>query len=171
MAWNDYDLNVSGDDRMAEKNPLQQLMAQHQTLAGLLRAAVFAQSSKLTREHMERSARAYLATYLNGDLATRAALFADDAVFEDPVGSRPLRGMAEIMPFWKQAHDAGWWCGHDLRSVVVSGQEVMLHFISNMSLPGLEPATMEVFESQAFNDAGKIVHLKAYFDVHGLGRR
>jgi steroid delta-isomerase len=156
---------------MAEQNFLKALMAQHRSLADLMRSAVFQTSSKPTREHMERAARIYLATYLNGDLATRASLFAEDAVFEDPVGAQPLRGMAQIMPFWKQAHEAGWWCGHDLRSVVVSGQEVMLHMVSHMSLPGLEPATMEVFESQAFNDAGKIVHLKAYFDAGGLGKR
>jgi hypothetical protein len=58
-----------------------------------------------------------------------------------------------------------------VRSVVTSGPHVMLHFISNMRLPGLEPATMEVFESQTFNEEGKIVHLRAYFDAQGLGRR
>jgi hypothetical protein len=47
----------------------------------------------------------------------------------------------------------------------------MLHFISNMRLPGLEPATMEVFESQTFDEGGRIVHLRAYFDAQGLGRR
>ena len=56
-------------------------------------------------------------------------------------------------------------------TVVTSGPHVMLHFISNMRLPGLEPATMEVFESQTFNEDGKIVHLRAYFDAQGLGRR
>ena len=156
---------------MIEKNFLQALMAQHRTLAGVLHAAVFCPCEQPSREHMERSARTYLATYLNGDLQTRAGLFAADAIFEDPVGAKPLRGMAEIMPFWKLAADAGWWAGHDLRSVVATGREVMLHFISHMSLPGLEPATMEVFETQAFNEAGKIVHLKAYFDANGLGRR
>jgi steroid delta-isomerase len=156
---------------MTETNFLKTLMAQHPTLAGLLRAAVFCPSEQPSREHMERSARTYLASYLNGDLETRAALFAEDAIFEDPVGTAPLRGMAQIMPFWKQAAEAGWWAGHDLRTVVATGRDVMLHFISHMSLPGLEPATMEVFESQTFNEAGKIIHLRAYFDANGLGRR
>ena len=156
---------------MTEPNALQSMMAKHRTLADLMRESVICPSSVPSREHMERSARAYLATYLNGDLEGRAALFAADAIFEDPVGSTPLHGMDQIMPFWEMAHEAGWWCAHDVRSIVVTGQEVMLHFISNMSLPGLEPTSMEVFESQKFNADGKIVHLRAYFDAQGLGRR
>ncbi len=85
-------------------------------------------------------------------------------MFEDPVGTAPLHGMAQSMPFWRIAHEAGWWCAHDVRTVVVSGPNVMLHFVSNMRLAGMEPATMGVFESQTLNAEGKIIHARACCD-------
>ena len=156
---------------MSEENAFKAMIARYSRLEDWVRECVICPPTVPDREHMERAARAYLATYLNGDLEGRAALLAEDAIFEDPVGTTPLQGMAQIMPFWRMADEAGWWCAHDVRTVVVSGPHVMLHFISNMRLPGLEPATMEVFESQTFNAEGKITHVRVYFDAQGLGRR
>ncbi|MBS0377167.1 MAG: nuclear transport factor 2 family protein [Proteobacteria bacterium] len=133
------------------------------SVADLVRG-VMAQSTVLSREHMEQAARTYLVTYLNADLETRAALFAEDATFEDPVGAQPLRGIKAIVEFWQGAKDIRWWAAHDVRRIVVSGNEVMLHFVSTMRVPGLTTARMEVYEVQAFNAAGKICSVKAYFD-------
>ena len=60
------------------------------------------------------------------------------------------------------------WAAHDLRKIVVCGNEVMLHFISTMRVPGLEKAAMEVFELQVFNDAGKIAKVRVFFDAECL---
>jgi steroid delta-isomerase len=144
--------------------PLSERLRDYKSVADLVRAVLVA-SPRLTRDHMEQAARAYLVSYLNADIQARAALFADDAIFEDPVGTKPLRGIAEIVKFWQGAKDIRWWAAHDVRRLVVCGNEVMLHFVSTMKVPGLEKAAMEVFEVQAFNDAGKICSVKAYFDA------
>jgi steroid delta-isomerase len=143
--------------------PLSEKLQGFTSVADLARA-VMVESPTLSRDHMEQAARAYLVSYLNADIDGRARLFAEDAVFEDPVGAKPLRGIAEIVKFWEGAKDIRWWAAHDVRRVVVSGNEVMLHFVSTMKVPGLETARMEVFEVQVFNDAGKISHVKVYFD-------
>jgi steroid delta-isomerase len=139
----------------------------YKSVADLVRA-VMVRSSKLSPEHMEQAARAYLVSYLTADIKGRAALFADDAIFEDPVGAEPIRGLSAIVKFWEGATDIRWWAAHDVRRVVVSGNEVMLHFISTMRVPGMKQATMEVFEQQVFNEAGKIAHVKVYFDENCL---
>ena len=149
------------------QQPLTEKLQGFGSVADLARA-VMVSSPVLSRDHMERAARAYLVSYLNADIESRAALFADDAVFEDPVGATPLRGISEIVRFWEGARDIQWWAAHDVRRVVVSGNEVMLHFVSTMKVPGLETARMEVFEVQVFNDAGKISHVKVYFDAECL---
>ena len=69
-----------------------------------------------------------------------------------------------IIKFWQGATDIRWWAAHDVRRVVVTGNEVMLHFVSTMKVPGLATSRMEVYEIQAFNAAGKICSVKAYFD-------
>jgi len=145
------------------EQPLAEKLKQYKSVADLARA-VMVKSTTLSRDHMEQAARAYLVSYLNGDLETRAALFAEDAIFEDPVGSKPFRGKAEIMKFWQGAKEIRWWAAHDLRRVTICGNEVMLHFISTMKVPGLEKAAMEVFELQVFNDAGKITQVRVFFD-------
>ena len=149
------------------QQPLTEKLHGFRSVADLARA-VMVSSPVLSRDHMEQVARAYLVSYLNADIESRAALFADDAVFEDPVGAKPLRGIAEIVKFWEGAKDIQWWAAHDVRRVVVSGNEVLLHFVSTMKVPGLETARMEVFEVQVFNDAGKISHVKVYFDAECL---
>jgi len=124
-----------------------------------------APAGTVSRDHMEQAARTYLVSYLDADIDKRAALFAEDATFEDPVGSPPLRGLDAIIKFWQGAKDIRWWAAHDVRRVVVTGNEVMLHFVSTMKVPGLQTSRMEVYEVQAFNAAGKICSVKAYFDV------
>jgi steroid delta-isomerase len=150
-----------------KQQPLTEKLHGFRSVADLARA-VMVSSPVLSRDRMEQAARAYLVSYLNADIESRAALFADDAVFEDPVGAKPLRGIAEIVKFWEGAKDIQWWAAHDVRRVVVSGNEVLLHFVSTMKVPGLETARMEVFEVQVFNDAGKISHVKVYFDAECL---
>ncbi len=147
--------------------PLAERVAGYESVADLVRG-VMVQSAVLSREHMEQVARAYLVSYLTADLEGRAELFAEDATFEDPVGVPPLRGIVAIKQFWQGAKDIRWWAAHDVRRVVVTGNEVMLHFVSTMKVPGLAPARMEVYEVQAFNDAGKISSVKAYFDADCL---
>jgi steroid delta-isomerase len=117
---------------------------------------------------MEQAARAYLVSYLTADIEGRAALFAEDAIFEDPVGAPPMRGLPAIVKFWEGAREIRWWAAHDVRRVVVCGNEVMLHFVSTMRVPGLKQAAMEVFEQQVFNEAGKIAHVRVFFDADCL---
>lgn len=137
------------------------------SVADLVRT-VMVSSTKLSRDHMEQAARKYLVSYLTADIDGRAALFAEDAIFEDPVGAPPIRGLPAIVKFWEGAKDIRWWAAHDVRRVVVCGNEVMLHFVSTMRVPGLKQSAMEVFEQQVFNEAGKIAHVRVYFDENCL---
>lgn len=144
--------------------PLSERVSGYRSVADLVRG-IMAPAGTVSRDHMEQAARTYLVSYLDADIEKRTALFAEDATFEDPVGTTPLRGLDAIIKFWQGARDIRWWAAHDVRRVVITGNEVMLHFMSTMKVPGLETSRMEVYEVQAFNAAGKISSVKAYFDV------
>lgn len=143
--------------------PLSKRLGSFRSVADLCRA-IMAPAGTVSRDHMEQAARTYLVSYLDADIKKRAALFAEDATFEDPVGGTLVRGLDAIIKFWEGATDIRWWAAHDVRRVVVTGNEVMLHFVSTMKVPGLTTSRMEVYEIQAFNAAGKICSVKAYFD-------
>lgn len=154
----------ANDASTPANQPLSERMDRYRSVADLVRD-IMAPNGPVSRDHMEQAARTYLVSYLDGDIDKRAALFAEDATFEDPVGSASVRGLDAIVKFWRGATDIRWWAAHDVRRVVVTGNEVMLHFVSTMKVPGLETSRMEVYEIQAFNEAGKICSVKAYFDV------
>ena len=155
------------DAPVASEPSLADSLRSFTSVADLVRT-VMVSSTKLSREHMEQAARKYLVSYLTADIDGRAALFAEDAIFEDPVGAPPIRGLPAIVKFWEGAKDIRWWAAHDVRRVVVCGNEVMLHFVSTMRVPGLKQSSMEVFEQQVFNEAGKIAHVRVYFDDNCL---
>jgi len=155
------------DAPVASEPSLADSLRSFTSVADLVRT-VMVSSTKLSREHMEQAARKYLVSYLTADIDGRAALFAEDAIFEDPVGAPPIRGLPAIVKFWEGAKDIRWWAAHDVRRVVVCGNEVMLHFVSTMRVPGLKQSSMEVFEQQVFNEAGKIAHVRVYFDENCL---
>jgi len=155
------------DAPVASEPSLADSLRSFTSVADLVRT-VMVSSIKLSREHMEQAARKYLVSYLTADIDGRAALFAEDAIFEDPVGAPPIRGLPAIVKFWEGAKDIRWWAAHDVRRVVVCGNEVMLHFVSTMRVPGLKQSSMEVFEQQVFDEAGKIAHVRVYFDENCL---
>ncbi len=46
--------------------------------------------------------------------------------------------------------------------MVVSERHLMLPFVSNMRVPSMELATMEVFENQFFNEEAKLAHMRIF---------
>ncbi|MEO7159208.1 MAG: nuclear transport factor 2 family protein, partial [Polaromonas sp.] len=56
-----------------------------------------------TPEHMQAAVAAYVRALNAADLDAIVALYADDALVEDPVGSTPRRGLAEIRAFYAGA--------------------------------------------------------------------
>lgn len=98
------------------------------------------------------------------------ALFADDAIIEDPIGASPLnpegtghRGKAAIAAFWDMAIapvtiqfdiERSYACGHEVANVGT---------ITSLTEAGLRIAVPGVFTYRV-NDAGQIVALRAYWE-------
>jgi steroid delta-isomerase len=120
--------------------------------------------ASVDRARIERTVTAYLASYAGNDIAGRAALFADDVVAEEPVGTPPIEGLAALKAFWQGSRDAGWSVANRLKRIVVNGDEACIVFESELSVPGQGAVTLEVFETLAFDGEGRIRRLRAYND-------
>ncbi|OCC23431.1 hypothetical protein MB02_12520 [Croceicoccus estronivorus] len=118
----------------------------------------------LTREQIEQTVEAYLASYATNDIAARAALFADNAVAEEPVGTPPITGRAALRTFWQGSVDAGWSCANKLKRIIVNGNEACIVFQSELSVAGQGSVSLEVFETLAFDESCHILHLRAFND-------
>lgn len=114
-----------------------------------------------TAEAMTAAVHTYVEAFAKGDPEMAAALFADDAVVEDPVGSPPKSGKTAILEFYTASMATG-------AKLVLQGpvracanhaafaMQVQLHW------EGRDMA-IDVIDVFTFDAAGKIITMKAYF--------
>ena len=98
---------------------------------------------------------AYVAAFAAGDAAAAAALFAEDATLEDPVGGEALHGKPEIAAFYQHAMQMG--ARLALTGPVrVAGNAAAFAF--TVRVAAASPGGMEIDVIEVFR-----------FDVAGLG--
>jgi steroid delta-isomerase len=105
---------------------------------------------------------AYVAAFAASDATAAAALFADDATLEDPVGTAPRNGAAAILEFYQGAMRAG--ATLSLTGPIrEAGDAVAFSFTVNVNPPGAAPMQIDVIDVFRFNDAGKIRTMQAFW--------
>ena len=114
-----------------------------------------------TPEHMQATVAAYVRALNAADLDAIVALYADDALVEDPVGSTPKRGLTEIRAFY-----AG-----SLRiklhvelegNVRAVANEAAFAFSVSFEVQGRK-TTIRPIDLFRFDEAGHIVQMLAFF--------
>ena len=114
-----------------------------------------------TPEDMTAAVHAYVAAFDAGDGAMAAALFADDATVEDPIGSPLKVGKAAILEFYTGAMVTG--AKLVLQGPVrVGGDYAAFAFQVRLQWDG-KLTTVDVIDTFKFNADGKVTEMKAYF--------
>lgn len=114
-----------------------------------------------TPEQMEAAVHEYLRALNASDLDGVVALFAADATVEDPVGSSPKRGIAEIRAFY--AGSVALQLTVALEGQVrVAGNEAAFPFSVSFRYEG-RATTIRPIDVFRFDEAGKIVSMRAFF--------
>ena len=122
---------------------------------------------------MRASVQAYFDLYNVKDAKGIADMFADDATVEDPFGTEPKRGKAEILKFYTMAMDTQATLER-LGETRIAANIAAFPFaveIGNLNAENTAvdvdlPAgsmRIEVIDTFEFNDAGKITSMKAYW--------
>ena len=112
-------------------------------------------------EQMSAAVQAYVAAFDQGDPDAAAALFAEDAVVEDPIGSPPHVGQAAIRAFYATSMKTG-------AKLILSGPPRLapphLAFAMQVRLnwQGRDMA-IDVIDTMEFNADGKVSRMQAYF--------
>jgi len=105
----------------------------------------------------------YLACHGATDLAGVLALFAEEAVVEDPVGSPVHQGRAEIAGFYRETHARNGPLAIDrIGRVLVCGAEIALHVRARLARDAEGPG-MDVIYVVRLDEEGRIESLRAYF--------
>lgn len=114
-----------------------------------------------TPEQMTAAVHAYVAAFDAGDPEMAVAIFADNAVVEDPVGSEPRIGTDAIRQFYTESMATGAKLHLDGPIRVAAAHaafamQVRLHWDGN-------DMAIDVIDTFAFNADGKVTEMKAYF--------
>ncbi|MET0701056.1 MAG: nuclear transport factor 2 family protein [Mycobacterium sp.] len=103
----------------------------------------------------------YLDTVLTGTADDIAALYADDATLEDPVGGGEVHiGRQAIAGFYKALETAD--TAVELLQLRVGGHEAAFIFAITVTA-GETKMRIEPIETMVFNGEGKIASMKAYW--------
>ena len=108
----------------------------------------------------------YIAAFNAGDAAGIAALFAEDASVQDPIGTPSHIGRDAIARFYQSAIDTG--SKLTLSGPIrVAGQHAAFPFRVQLQVDGAD-MTIDVIDTMRFDDAGRIEEIRAYFDTAGV---
>lgn len=119
------------------------------------------------RATIEKAIHAFFASYPAkslDDVAKRAALFADDAVLEDPVGATPVAGKAGLVEFFKGPMNAGMVINMRSERIIVSGNEGISFTKASWGMEGAEPARVQIVHNFVLDANGKITRVRIFFD-------
>lgn len=114
-------------------------------------------------EHMRDTMLSYAELLSAGNVDGIVALFAPNAVLEDPVGSTPVRGLDGLRAFYQSGQEQ---TGGTLRmrpegAVRVAGNEAACAMIVDCSMGG-ERFQVETLDTLVFDDQGRILSLRAH---------
>nr|WP_295082227.1 nuclear transport factor 2 family protein [uncultured Roseateles sp.] len=116
---------------------------------------------------MEAAVHEYLRALNAADLDAVLALFDADASVEDPVGSPPKRGHAEIRAFYAASLSMKLTLALE-GQVRVADKEAAFAFSVSLQHEGQQMVIrpIDVFR---FNEAGKVVSMRAFFGPANIG--
>ncbi|GAA2413824.1 nuclear transport factor 2 family protein [Actinomadura vinacea] len=109
---------------------------------------------------MKRALQTYVDGFAKGDAAMVTALFAADAVVEDPVGNPPVSGRAAIEEFYRNAIGSG--ARLTLDGPIRGSHGNAAAMALTVEVPGAD-LRIRVIEVMTFDDHGKIVEMRAYW--------
>ena len=115
----------------------------------------------LTPEQMTAAVHAYVAAFDVGDPEMAVAIFAEDAVVEDPIGSPQRIGTDAIRQFYTESMATGAKL-HLSGPVRVAAAHAAFAMQVRLHWDGTDMA-IDVIDTFAFNEDGKVTEMKAYF--------
>ncbi len=115
--------------------------------------------SELNDQQIKDALQAYVDAISGDDVEAVVALFTDDAVVEDPIGSDPQQGKDALRAFYQIAVDS-------VEKMTLEGNvRVRDHYGAAAMRAKVKGAdiTMETLDVMEFNDAGLITKMTAYW--------
>ena len=116
-------------------------------------------------QKMEAAVHEYVAAFEAGSPERVAALYAADAVVEDPIGSEKHVGREAILAFYTGSMATG--AKLKLEGPVRTASHYAA-FAFSVTFAHSADARVDVIDTFRFNDEGKVVEMRAYFGPQNM---
>ncbi|MBU6393054.1 MAG: nuclear transport factor 2 family protein [Sphingomonadales bacterium] len=119
---------------------------------------------------MEAAIHEYVDAFAAGSPERVAALFAADAVVEDPIGTPPKVGREAILAFYTESMKTG--AKLRLEGPVRIAADYAAFAFSVLLHLGGKDMRVDVIDTFRFNDANEVIEMRAFFgpsNMHGFG--
>ncbi len=116
-------------------------------------------------EHVRQVYERYPGLVTKGDVDAIVALYADDAIIEDPIGSALHRGRDAVRTFYESS--AGTITMKRTGPVRVAGSEAAAPLVVLMGEPGKQRA-LDIISTMVFDDEGRITSMRAFWSFDGM---
>ncbi|MEZ0365279.1 nuclear transport factor 2 family protein [Mycobacterium sp. pUA109] len=116
-------------------------------------------------EHITETVNRYISLVAKGSAEDIAALYADDATVEDPVGGEVHIGRQAIRGFYAAVEGAERDC--ELVTLRVAGNEAAFQFRLTVTA-GEHRMLIEPIDVMVFGDDGKVAAMKAYWSADNV---
>ena len=117
-----------------------------------------------TPEHMRDAVLKYFASFANADVDAIVDLFADNAVVEDPIGGARMEGIQAIRGFFAGGFG---YVGGGYSFVPEGNVRIAANHAACAAIATCDkadpPFRLETMDVMTFDEAGKIVAMKAYW--------
>ena len=113
-------------------------------------------------QHITDTVNRYIELVAKGGADELVELYADDATVEDPVGGEVHIGHQAIQGFYSAVNDVQREC--ELVTLRVAGNEAAFHFRLTITA-GEHRMVIEPIDVMAFDEDGKVAHMKAYWSA------
>jgi ketosteroid isomerase-like protein len=128
-------------------------------------AQIAAARGKRPRGTIENAVRAFQATYANKDWQGRAALLAEDVIFEDTVGvPPPAIGREAAAEYFRLIIGSGWDVRMKPEKIIIMGDEAFVITRGSWGVSGEIPARLHLIHNFRFNERGEIAHVRIAYD-------
>ncbi|HWU95920.1 MAG TPA: nuclear transport factor 2 family protein [Sphingomonas sp.] len=118
---------------------------------------------------MEAAVHAYVAAFELGSADQVAAIYAEDATVEDPIGAPTHRGRDAIRAFYAESMKTG--ARLTLEGPIrVAGDYAVFPFSVHLDFDG-GPKRIDVIDTFRFNEANEVVEMRAFWgpsNMHGF---
>lgn len=121
----------------------------------------------LNEDVMRAAMQEYIDAFNRDDVEAIIALYADDATVEDPVGSEPKRGIAEISDFYRMAIKTGAKLSLSAPIRCSHGNAAAMAFEVRLQLEQ-GPSLIRVIDVMTFAKDGRFASMQAYWGPSDL---